>query len=237
MGCFNREEACDPGCPGWGVFLSDTRGYEIERCDACGRFDDDDDEADRHSRHCHECAPKARQDWINATGQERETGTEELRRAAQLFAGCEETPLEAFSATELLRIARAARLCDWDIPPDAWGLTQLQRAAWRGEVPCFDDDGNEAEEEVSEYAGPVEWVVDVESAGVMGRDGFVPPEWVTYAQAWLDEHAAELRITVRARAETGCGGGLQLSSYDPRFVDCEHATNKAFAHAWEHYEK
>jgi hypothetical protein len=26
---------CSPGCPGWGIFDSDERGTEIERCDAC----------------------------------------------------------------------------------------------------------------------------------------------------------------------------------------------------------
>ncbi len=30
------EERCDPTCPGWGVFETNTeRGTEIERCDDC----------------------------------------------------------------------------------------------------------------------------------------------------------------------------------------------------------
>ncbi len=28
-------ERCSPSCPGWGIFESDSRGIEIERCDAC----------------------------------------------------------------------------------------------------------------------------------------------------------------------------------------------------------
>jgi len=114
----------------------------------------------------------------------------------------------------------------------------LQQAAWFEVTPRFDDDGNETEEGVSEYVGPVEWVVDVESAGIMDEATHtVPAAWVELAQAWLDEHAADLRITVRGRKEVGCGSGLQLSPHDKRWVSAENATNKAFEHAWEHYEK
>ena len=33
------ESQCSPGCPGWAVF----NGNEIQRCDACARFEDDDE--------------------------------------------------------------------------------------------------------------------------------------------------------------------------------------------------
>lgn len=39
------KERCSPGCPGWFPSESD-RGYGIERCDSCARFDDDEDAVD-----------------------------------------------------------------------------------------------------------------------------------------------------------------------------------------------
>lgn len=30
-----EREPCSPGCPGWAIMDSDSRGTEIERCDAC----------------------------------------------------------------------------------------------------------------------------------------------------------------------------------------------------------
>ena len=60
--CFNRLDACDPACPGWAVFLSDSRGFEVQRCDSCARFRYDED-ARKHSETCHECKPLAAEQW------------------------------------------------------------------------------------------------------------------------------------------------------------------------------
>jgi len=40
-----HERACgDADCPGWAVFTVDREpGAEIEKCDCCGRFNDDDE--------------------------------------------------------------------------------------------------------------------------------------------------------------------------------------------------
>lgn len=67
-----RPASCgDPACPGWGHFLSDTYGWEVEACDECvreGRFGADvqaahDAAIAQHSRECNcgmgeaKCAP------------------------------------------------------------------------------------------------------------------------------------------------------------------------------------
>jgi hypothetical protein len=34
---LGADDRCCPGCPGWGVFHSDSRGWEVEVCDSCVR--------------------------------------------------------------------------------------------------------------------------------------------------------------------------------------------------------
>jgi len=66
--CFERSEACDPGCPGWVVSHSDSgRGFGVEACDECARFSRDE-EAEAHTRSCRECFPNARSQWAAVLG-------------------------------------------------------------------------------------------------------------------------------------------------------------------------
>ena len=58
MTCTNRDQACDPECPGWAYSLSDEHGYHIERCDECVRFADDV-LAEFHVLTCDACRPRA----------------------------------------------------------------------------------------------------------------------------------------------------------------------------------
>ena len=68
------------------------------------------------------------------------TGAEELRLIVANLNCCRERFLDRFTAEQLLAIGRAQIACEWDNPPDTWTVKQV-RAALRGKVPRFDDDG------------------------------------------------------------------------------------------------
>ena len=68
------------------------------------------------------------------------TGIDALRGAVLAFNNVREDFLQQFSAQELLTLYAAWMACEWDIWPDQWSDAQV-KAALRGEVPRFDDDG------------------------------------------------------------------------------------------------
>lgn len=61
-------------------------------------------------------------------------GIDQLRTAVRLFANCNESFNQQFTAEELLTLWRAYRDCGWDIAPDAWTPRQV-REALAGKVP------------------------------------------------------------------------------------------------------
>lgn len=59
---------------------------------------------------------------------------DQVRRCARWLESFNVDAVEGFSATELLRMWRAAMLSDWDFTPDRWTSVQRREAA-QGFVP------------------------------------------------------------------------------------------------------
>jgi len=53
------------------------------------------------------------------------------------------------------------------------------------------------------------------------------------AQVYCDKHRAE--IDVHPRRETGCGGGLQLDTSDPRYHYLDMVSSAAVEWAWDKF--
>jgi hypothetical protein len=64
-------------------------------------------------------------------------GIDQLRFAVKLFANCNETFNQRFTAEELLTLWRMYRECGWDIPPDDWKHRQICEALDRNRVPTW----------------------------------------------------------------------------------------------------
>lgn len=65
------------------------------------------------------------------------SGIDQLRKAVNLFDGCNESFNQRFSAVELVQLHHMYTLCGWDIPPDEWAPRQVE-SALLGVVPEWD---------------------------------------------------------------------------------------------------
>lgn len=61
-----------------------------------------------------------------------------IRYMARLFDCCNETFNDRFSSEELLLIAQAHLVSEWDIYPDRWSEEQIQACLRNREVPNWD---------------------------------------------------------------------------------------------------
>jgi hypothetical protein len=72
----------------------------------------------------------------------KETGIEELRRAAKALSWCNESVLQSIgSAERVLNVARAMWASGWDLYPDQWTPQQIEIAATKGAAgaPKFEE--------------------------------------------------------------------------------------------------
>lgn len=72
-------------------------------------------------------------------------GIEQLRAVVKAFGDVNESFVQRFSVSQLIRLHEAWLLCDWDFSPDTWTERQVKEAM-RGTVPQWDtaeDGGSE----------------------------------------------------------------------------------------------
>jgi len=62
-----------------------------------------------------------------------------LRYAVRLFDKCNETFNQGLKTSELIKIARCHKACEWDFYPDQWTVTQLQNCLYFGYIPEFEE--------------------------------------------------------------------------------------------------
>ena len=66
-------------------------------------------------------------------------GIDILRRSTRILSFCNETFNQQWSAEELLKIATAALLGEWDVLPDRWSEQQVRAAIEHGTAPKFEE--------------------------------------------------------------------------------------------------